>query len=1290
MKRFLSIVLSILIIAPILPFEASAAGELAITDFSRAAEGYAVGFTVSGTVTGVTGVSVSLYDANGVLLQSNTATEALLARLPGEAESVFDLSGCRIDGDWSYGGWQASSIQALPAKAVVTVEAEGGPFVMEETTLTGALNPVYRDTLPEHNDGSQNSNENFLGVTQINQQYFFGTEPCILQGAERALNELGSKTYKFYLSPNYDVYYAYNMNWPQERYGSPLELVRDPSMKALTDMDFNTFYIGTYIFNSSVIVDDDPDSPNFGKTLNKYATYWYHGISQEQKDEEYRSLYELTYYLCTEYAGTDKTFVLQNWEGDWSTMMRPNPETNPSSAVFQRMIEWANIRQDAVNDARNAAAARLAQQGTAPAHVYHALEVNLVGKAVAGGATVTNNVIPYTYCDYYTYSCYDTQDSEDGFRAALQHLKTKAAGNLYAAKNGTLGGSRVTIGEYGGPINSYGEKRVAAIMERVISVAREQEYDHVFHWQFYCDGRKVAGQPVVKDDDVMGYYMITPTGKKTIAWNTYYKLIHGEDDPEFVPEPVIDYAFVEVSLSETNDTKGLWQREATDGLTSYATQSFLHCRATAGTPESPYMYFDVDDDFFSESDSHAEISFTYFDAGTTAFVLEYWNQSGALTWRTFSRTGTNTWKTASVRLSDVRFVNGFHYLADFRFSDVGSPLYLNHVLVKKYVPGGQTGSVSIGNAPDYAVDEQGISLAPHGNSDPEYQYVTRGGSGAVHTVGATHLWFDIDDSVVSPEQDVLYVEIEYFDEASAGGFVVYYTNGQPSVVSASQAVMFTGSGEWKTATLTLTGAVIDDLWYGDRDFSIYSNDFPVYVRKVKVSTPKQERSEVSVLLKNALLEDGLFVKVLSYDGSIKQDFLGERECRSTDASSNQSGVPTGNYIYFDAADDYILPTDREVYIAVTYFDAGAVPFQLQYNSTLPDDPPAYLGLATPLDAARYGTNSWKTRVFRIENAEFQNKLQGGLADFRLADNGSKLSLYKVAVSKSPIEQELWDVVGAVAPVSSARNASSLSLPAVPEGYSIRIESVEGGEDVLTADGVITASEADTTVRVSYLISHGDVCAATDFFEIVIPARGAQPYETIGEEPVPKAAAGGFTDIAAVPWAQEAIEALAARGIVDGVSAHAFEPDRLATRAEGLKLLLLAFDLKGEKHERPFADVTDSGAWYYEYVALGRGLALVGGRDDGRFEPDSPITREELAAMLLRAMNLAGKKLPDAAESTAYEDMDSVSPYAAKAVETLAASGVFRAAADNRFAPRSGASRAEAAYTLYQLLKLLGL
>ncbi len=103
---------------------------------------------------------------------------------------------------------------------------------------------------------------------------------------------------------------------------------RDPATRAVLDMPFANYVLWAYAFGSK----EDP-------------------FAADRLPAEYQRMRDLTKDLLTRYRGSGKTFYLGNWEGDWH-LPRVDPRRVPTPEEVQRMIEWVNTRQKAVDDAK--------------------------------------------------------------------------------------------------------------------------------------------------------------------------------------------------------------------------------------------------------------------------------------------------------------------------------------------------------------------------------------------------------------------------------------------------------------------------------------------------------------------------------------------------------------------------------------------------------------------------------------------------------------------------------------------------------------------------------------------------------------------------------------------------------------------------------------------------------------------------------------------------------------------------------------------------------------------------
>ncbi|WP_340022284.1 bifunctional 2',3'-cyclic-nucleotide 2'-phosphodiesterase/3'-nucleotidase [Paenibacillus sp. FSL K6-1096] len=200
-----------------------------------------------------------------------------------------------------------------------------------------------------------------------------------------------------------------------------------------------------------------------------------------------------------------------------------------------------------------------------------------------------------------------------------------------------------------------------------------------------------------------------------------------------------------------------------------------------------------------------------------------------------------------------------------------------------------------------------------------------------------------------------------------------------------------------------------------------------------------------------------------------------------------------------------------------------------------------------------------------------------------------------------------------------------------------------------------------------------------------PAATATPAPTA--TPVPTAtpaAAAVFKDLGKVAWAADAINALAAKGIVKGMDGTNFAPAKSVTRAEFVTMLVRSLNLDHAATPASFSDVKQ-GVWYSSPIAAAVNAGLVKGSGNGKFEPGREITREEMAIMIANA--LKDQLQPaDAVVLGKFTDKAKIAPYAQQAVAQLTEAGIVNGVDVKQFAPKSLANRAQAAVIIFRMLE----
>ncbi|MDR1617244.1 MAG: S-layer homology domain-containing protein, partial [Syntrophomonadaceae bacterium] len=121
----------------------------------------------------------------------------------------------------------------------------------------------------------------------------------------------------------------------------------------------------------------------------------------------------------------------------------------------------------------------------------------------------------------------------------------------------------------------------------------------------------------------------------------------------------------------------------------------------------------------------------------------------------------------------------------------------------------------------------------------------------------------------------------------------------------------------------------------------------------------------------------------------------------------------------------------------------------------------------------------------------------------------------------------------------------------------------------------------------------------------------------------------------------------------------------------------------------------AGAYYTTAVEWAAANNIVKGYGDGRFGPDDNITREQLAAIIMRYAGYANKQFPVTRQFVTFADDAQIADYAKNAVQALYNGGIISGKPNlspeggNLFDPRGEATRAEVAAMLHRFILASG-
>lgn len=325
-----------------------------------------------------------------------------------------------------------------------------------------------------------------IGVAHSSGKYHLTDKPFLDEGADQ-IAELGAKCIKVYLTLDTDrpasACYPFNMPWPSCR--TLVELATSEPFSRLFARPFKTFVCTTF-------------------RGGKPAGYWRTSFTPEDAQAEESEFYDLTRHLLQRYRGSGKTFILQNWEGDWAVRPGFDPKIDPTTEAFTHMTAWFQARQRGIERARS----EIKREGVT---VLHCVEVCLLKAGMdEGRPCLANQVVPKVAPDLVSYSCWELQEKPEVMKRALQWLAE------LTPDRPPFGSHNIFIGEFGSPENVFPREKQHAMIEGSLRVSRELGCPLSIFWQVYCN--EAVHEPVKTNTDVRGFGLLRPDGTKTEAW----------------------------------------------------------------------------------------------------------------------------------------------------------------------------------------------------------------------------------------------------------------------------------------------------------------------------------------------------------------------------------------------------------------------------------------------------------------------------------------------------------------------------------------------------------------------------------------------------------------------------------------------------------------------------------------------------------------------------------------------------------------------------------------------------
>lgn len=338
-----------------------------------------------------------------------------------------------------------------------------------------------------------------------------------------------------------------------------------------------------------------------------------------------------------------------------------------------------------------------------------------------------------------------------------------------------------------------------------------------------------------------------------------------------------------------------------------------------------------------------------------------------------------------------------------------------------------------------------------------------------------------------------------------------------------------------------------------------------------------------------------------------------------------------------------------------------------------------------------------------------NNTESGYAPISIpVDLKSKFSSSESRSNFTSISNVYW-IHGGLGQSGTQGSTNGLQ-PISLEGYftnfpsSRKIVPSQRGELTLAYNSSVV-DEAGTTITVFRLTDTGiweNIGGAVDTKKHTITV----PFDDFGYYMVMKLKKG-YSDITNHGWARNILNALYSKGIMKNLRGDSFGTDDRITRGEFATLLVkglnipLNYPTDNDHGKSTFTDVGPGAAtetWSYKYIETAARAGIVTGTKEGEFAPYTPITREQAAVMIARALKLKQSLNDDKLNSSlakSFTDSGSIDYYARPAIEAVSKAKIMNGAATTlpgqkkatySFNPKGYMTRAEAGKIAVELFK----
>lgn len=264
-----------------------------------------------------------------------------------------------------------------------------------------------------------------------------------------------------------------------------------------------------------------------------------------------------------------------------------------------------------------------------------------------------------------------------------------------------------------------------------------------------------------------------------------------------------------------------------------------------------------------------------------------------------------------------------------------------------------------------------------------------------------------------------------------------------------------------------------------------------------------------------------------------------------------------------------------------------------------------------------------------------------------------------------------------------------------------INILSGTQKISSFDGTVSVQVAyngPQPVAVWYLNDQGDLekvnctfkdgIVSFDLDHLSLYVVGQDTKKAAQEKPITNVQEPGweipFSDVREADWFYGAVKYVNEKGLMAGTGQTTFGPHDNTTRGMIVAILYRLEGTPAVSAANPFSDVA-AGQYYAAAVVWAADNQIVSGYGDGKFGPNDPITREQLAVIMMKYARAKGYDISGQADLAKYSDTGAISGWAKDALSWANAAGLIQGDGF-KLTPVGNAERCQAAAILQRFIE----